>query len=352
MITSMHIKNFKCFKDFRIELGKFNVLIGPNDSGKTALLQAVQLACILGSRPGSSLVRDGIRGIDFHLGTAAVWRHQTTGVLSIIAEAKPEAEGFPDQAKLVLLSGEVAKSKPGRSFLSYVGSDLDSQLDPKRAKEWFADAIGPAAYYRFEPAALRKPSKLADEMERNGLGLAAFLDHLNRLDSDAYKALGDRFRERFPHYQAPAIEVIGKKPDKRLTVAFPTARSESLTLSAESVSDGVMMSLAFLTLAFQPSPAKLLLIEEPENSVHHASLKDIIGTLKHLNDEKSVQVILTTHSPYLLDFVEMDEVRVFTKDDEGAVHAQKLSDLDGADEISDMFATGEKWSMLSEEHGI
>ena len=43
----MHIQNFKCFKDFDIELGPFNVLVGPNDSGKTAFLQAIRLVAAL-----------------------------------------------------------------------------------------------------------------------------------------------------------------------------------------------------------------------------------------------------------------------------------------------------------------
>ena len=43
MITSMHIENFKCFKDFDIELGPFNVLIGPNASGKSNLLALLEI---------------------------------------------------------------------------------------------------------------------------------------------------------------------------------------------------------------------------------------------------------------------------------------------------------------------
>ena len=40
MIRSLHIENFKCFRRLDVELGRFNVLVGPNGSGKTALLQA------------------------------------------------------------------------------------------------------------------------------------------------------------------------------------------------------------------------------------------------------------------------------------------------------------------------
>src|SRR6266536_6148406 len=41
MITRLHLKNFKCIRDAQVELGPFTVLIGPNDSGKTTLLDAI-----------------------------------------------------------------------------------------------------------------------------------------------------------------------------------------------------------------------------------------------------------------------------------------------------------------------
>jgi predicted ATP-dependent endonuclease of OLD family len=97
----------------------------------------------------------------------------------------------------------------------------------------------------------------------------------------------------------------------------------------------------------------MLLIEEPETGVHHASLKDIVETLKQLSTEKGVQVILTTHSPYLLDHVEAENVHVFTKDpEEGAVHAKRLSEFEDVADMKSHFMSGEIWSILAEAHKI
>ena len=41
MLTRAEIKGFKCLHDVSVELGPFNVLIGPNDSGKSSFLQAL-----------------------------------------------------------------------------------------------------------------------------------------------------------------------------------------------------------------------------------------------------------------------------------------------------------------------
>ena len=43
MLTSIHIRNFKKLSDVEVELGRNVVLIGPNNSGKTAALQAIAL---------------------------------------------------------------------------------------------------------------------------------------------------------------------------------------------------------------------------------------------------------------------------------------------------------------------
>jgi len=133
-------------------------------------------------------------------------------------------------------------------------------------------------------------------------------------------------------------------------IAFKTR--EGVLLPAEAVSDGVMLSLAYIALGHAPEPPRVMLIEEPENGIHHASLKETIGTLHALATDKGVQVILTTHSPYLLDQVEPEEVRAFSKDKEGAVHARKLSDIDDVETMKKDFMTGEIWGILTEAQGI
>ena len=43
MIKSLHIKNFKCLFDVTVDLAPFTILIGPNDSGKSSFIDAIQL---------------------------------------------------------------------------------------------------------------------------------------------------------------------------------------------------------------------------------------------------------------------------------------------------------------------
>src|SRR5262245_49212151 len=44
MITGLDVENYKCLQKTSVDLGTFTVLIGANDSGKSSILDAIQLA--------------------------------------------------------------------------------------------------------------------------------------------------------------------------------------------------------------------------------------------------------------------------------------------------------------------
>ncbi len=45
MISNVRIRNFKCLRDVTIDLERFTMLVGPNASGKSSILQALNLLC-------------------------------------------------------------------------------------------------------------------------------------------------------------------------------------------------------------------------------------------------------------------------------------------------------------------
>lgn len=76
MIASIRLQNFRSYKDETFEVGgKVNIIVGPNASGKTNILEAIQLACLGSShrRRDGQLVRFGKQWsrIDLQVGTVA-----------------------------------------------------------------------------------------------------------------------------------------------------------------------------------------------------------------------------------------------------------------------------------------
>ena len=68
------------------------------------------------------------------------------------------------------------------------------------------------------------------------------------------------------------------------------------------------------------------MLEEPERGIHPRRIKEVIGFIKQLAYEKEIQVILTTHSPLVLEeFAETPEsVFIFDKNEEGATSIKNL----------------------------
>ena len=343
MITSIDIDNLKCFKRFRIELRAFNVLIGPNDSGKTAFLRLLASACQLGAfpitqrsdprlarLPGPIRLSQMPQFAGFDLGPNIFWLgdERNTPLICLTASVNDQVREFRFRVKRV----------EGLLFLECVKVAGEQEWD-------FSSAVGRVQYVSFEPDALRAPSDITSKspfhLGVDGAGFATFLEDLLRADRRSFFEMEKLFYERFPHYKS--IEVAKKEGTNVLL--FKTQAGQSLT--SHEVSDGALLYLAFLSVTHRPEPPRVLLVEEPENGVHQSGLKQVISALRAVSVDRGVQVLLTTHSPFLLDLADPDEVHVFTKDNEGAVSARRLSNFEHVDEMTKDFRTGEIWSLLS-----
>ena len=337
MINSMHIENFKCFREFRIGLGNFNVLIGPNDSGKTAFLQAIGLASFQGCRT-VGIPCDHIPVPVRNLGDELVWEQRDGLTVRIGITASATVQG-DDVLRVVFVRG--------RGY----GSEFRMETSPGErtpTEKLFGDAVGVVQYYRFNPAVMKEDSQEKAPFATDGKGLPTFLSDLLREDRDAFQIMEQDFRKRFPEYRIKLPRVHAN--DNGLV--FAQREKGEWELSADSISDGAVLYLAFLALSQRPNPPRILLIEEPENGVHHAALEGIVKVLKAISEEKGVQLIVSTHSPYLLDFVDPGNVYVFRKGEDGAVGARQLSDFPDVEQMRKHFMTGEIWSTLAEPERI
>ncbi len=139
-------------------------------------------------------------------------------------------------------------------------------------------------------------------------------------------------------------------------IHFKTRRGHHVR--TQQASDGAILFLAFLALARVPDPPPLLLIEEPENGVYPERLKELAALLKGVaasNDGPKIpQIIMTTHSPYLLSSFKPEEVTFLSRppgDPDAPVRARPLRDAPRIAErlAGGEFYLGELWYNLSEE---
>lgn len=251
MIRRVEVQGFKCLHDVKVDLGPFNVLIGPNDSGKTSFLQAL-------------------------------WAFAT---------------GSPKPRSVLLITDEGAYRIP-------TTSPGEAQLFSKLAISGIL-ALDPRA---IASLSMRGTGNLAQLIGSRGQGATA---HLARM------ALGDR--ARYDSIQE-GMRSITKGRIMEAVVGEDTGQGYPLSfrlydrsiIPASELSQGLLLYFAFLTLVHRDDPPKVLLIEEPENGVHPLRLFEVVSLLRTLT-ESGVQIIMTTHSPDLLNACKPDEVLVFRR---------------------------------------
>lgn len=348
MITRMEIEGFRSFRDAAFDLSPFTVLVGPNGSGKTNLLEAVDLA--------SQLCRDAMQGswgsdgkslffsTDLRPGGERRGRvldlfHRdgdgsTTGrIRLVLCFLQSHREGL-GHLRLELR----AELGDGRS----PGVDGRVTLLPEAPADWeLTDAQrahiaetaeqGIHAFHSLpggrwnwlvpEPALMRIPADMSDErrLARDGRNLAAVL---GRLLTDPDR---DRHRELLLRADAaavlPGLVDLRPTPDPHggvwdLELVYRDAPPVPVRLA----SYGTLHVLALLTAAHAgltaplrsrskssgqgPNRFSTLMIEDVENGLHPALVRELVRRLRRCTGEgQPQQLIVTTHSPVVLSAV-------------------------------------------------
>lgn len=130
--------------------------------------------------------------------------------------------------------------------------------------------------------------------------------HPERL-SQIFKTLGER---------VPSLERVEPEPlpDGRLLLRLKDKPFDEPIL-AKFTSDGTLKLLAYLTVLYDPGPASIVGIEEPENQLHP---KLLYVLAEEARDEASrSQLLVTTHSPYFADALRPHELWALYRDEDG-----------------------------------
>ena len=167
--------------------------------------------------------------------------------------------------------------------------------------------------YRIEPAALRamQDADGGSGLRSDGRNAASVLREIQR-KSPAED--WTRVRELLESVVPGTVDVRPKRHGNKLTLEFTQNRvgAEPIKVEAFSMSDGTLRVLGLITAVFQRPAPSLLVIEEPEASIHPGALGSILDVLRLAG--RSMQVVVTTHSPDILDakWIEDSHLRVLS----------------------------------------
>jgi predicted ATPase len=307
MIAAVHFKNFKALREAAVRLEPFNLVIGPNGSGKTSLIQALLRLRTLSGLPVTHAhelkgQQPGGPQIEFHFNPPFQSVRVTLGCNS-------------DELVCNLL---VVDHPPG---LAGEGqwAELRTKLQGIRA-------------YLFDHYAMAVPAKRSEgaELASNAGNLAAVLAMRREQAPAAWKAFEEDFCRILPEFAGLDFRDAG---DGRVELVARLTGVDA-RVAADSLSQGTLYLLATLALAHAPVPPTVVCIEEADRGVHPRMLREVRDALYRLSYPKdagmeraAVQVITTTHSPYLLDlFKDYPEEVVLASKHENAATFMRLSE--------------------------
>jgi energy-coupling factor transporter ATP-binding protein EcfA2 len=300
-IDRIRIRNFRCIQEIEFPLTPLHALIGPNDSGKSTILDAV---------------------VSISRGTAEL-NSEVTAFFHPRAVTMVPSVGLIEHESHIAPIDAVSKvSTMGRVPLT------------------LTSLVGPARVLRLDPDAMRQPTNLIAqghpiEFTERGEGLAAVYDAFLSRRLDVFLAISRRFTELFPTTRA-----IQLTNPSHTTKALGVELADGRSVGPERLSEGMLYWLAFAALPYlQPTP--LILIEEPENGLHPSRIGDVMQVLREVSNTS--QIILATHHPLVINELQPDEVTLITRTPERGTIATPLSSTKNFEQRSKVYALGELW---------
>jgi predicted ATPase len=179
--------------------------------------------------------------------------------------------------------------------------------------------------YSIQPSELREMQDpdSGTSLRSDGSNAASVLQEIERQSRQDWERICELLETIVPKTN----KVQAKKHGNKLSLEFTQewAKNRRIKFEAFSMSDGTLRALGLLTAVYQrPSPT-VLVIEEPEATIHPGALGAVLDLLRHAS--RYMQVIVTTHSPELLDadWIEDQHLRLVSWQ-EGATRISDVSD--------------------------
>lgn len=341
MIRKMSIRNFKSLRDVQIDLERFTVIVGPNASGKSSILQGLNLLCQTfhtqqgGVGEDAQISREVSRGasdgVELAAETAGEWyRHRS----------RPSSSRRSPQVHGQAWSGE------GRG----VAPDLNSpEWKPWSPKKDNQSPLPSSVLLRLEASKLILPNPASPDpsvMAPDGTGLHSALANMALNEPDSWQRLQGDLRRIIPTIRR--LRHTKTTPHQPAALLFDSIGADSLP--ADQVSEGTLLVLGLLAPLHGPDRPNLILLDDLDRGLHPKAQKELIALLRGLLEtNQDLQMIAATHSPYMLDCMEPTEVRMTYLNDDGSTVCAPLTRHPKFQKWKDEMHSGELWSLFGEK---
>lgn len=321
MIERIHIKNFKSLAEVNLSFDRFNCLIGMNGAGKSTVLQALDFI----SQIMAGNIQDWLDGRGWGIRDLNCKLRKESNILFSVFFRTSEGDILTWNVvfnrstlrcthEIILLNSESVfqsaeghfqfKNRPDQGIpFVYQGSILsvlkDSELPPSILE--FRDAMRRIRSLELlSPHLMRKSARSGDvDIGAGGEKLAAYL---HGIKGDARVRLVKLLQRFYP--QLVDYKVTNQRAGWKKLSFIEQFEGHKLETDATHISDGLLRILAVLAQA--DSDRSLLLLDEIENGINPEIIEKLVDAL--VNSEQ--QIVVTTHSPMILNYLDDETARL------------------------------------------
>lgn len=372
-INRVVLKNYRSIAYCDVRLKNLTFLSGPNGSGKSNFMDALRFVADSLSLTLEAVV-DGLGGL--HNIIYAVSAPDDTLSIQLWFEAAGKFEGqysFTLRAggqKTVLVENEDCRIEtqsgkplfysiaPGRAMAHSDGvppviADDRLHLVQAASLDGFRpvyNALSMMEFYSPVPGSMTRPQEKGpveqDTLTFRGENVAMVLDHLAKRHPRLRNRIEAYLKGIVPNLESVSVE--GDNYYRYLRFGFKFAGGErSLSFDAKSMSDGTLRALGILVALFQRPKnwsgmkAAVVGIEEPETALHPAAARVLFDALGEAAETR--QVIVSTHSPDLLDSddVDTDSILAVQMSEDGATQIGPVDDAGRSVLLKQLYTPGE-----------
>ena len=380
LLKSMRIDNYKAVRSSgKIDFNPFTVLIGGNGSGKSSLVEALLTyqsivvdglsRCFSEGIPFEELSNKHIGGkkrqtmkFDFAARVNNVSFKWNMGIkaselfddLAIAAEEarwndenagkcreyRSVREGMKEDAVLFAQRNESGSGEPMAKNISCLSVSRTHKIQGLRnyIASWNFIMLNPERMRMLTPVTIGQKNIT---LKNDGSNIAEYLFDIQKQDAQALERILEIMQLAIPYIK-----------DIQPTLTHELKRKVYLSMTEENskiaswlLSTGTLRFVALLAMLHDPSPPPLIVVDEIENGLDPCSLSILINEIRTATENGITQVIATTHSPYLLDLLDLSDIIMAERNEDNCPEFWRPGDQKELADWAEKFAPGELYRM-------
>jgi predicted ATPase len=369
MLNNLKLINFKSHHntEFHFDDSRLQAIVGQNSSGKTSVLQSLHYLSQFAK--ATNLKQEYLVDLifDIALDYGTISRSEMLVVGSGYWENSQENWQFSCE-----FSKRDSYWKPiSRTWINNKKEVIIRGVEKQDSFIAIPPDLNFSTHLKLNVGNLAKASyseAIIPEIKIDGSGLAPTLDYLRSEAPDRFQAIQEMLQQIVPGVRRVGIRRAKVKIDRQRSIevdgkSISYEENQEVVgqeivldmntgdrIPAHAISEGTMLTLGLLTVLMNPKQPNLVLLDDIEQGLHPKAQRELITVFKQIiQTNPNLQIIFTTHSPYIIDELEPSQVHVLSNSKSGFTHVKRLDEHPDSEWAKQTLTTGEFWNAEGED---